>query len=239
MARFDPRLLPKAFAACPVCRAKGSLETKTVHGSDFYLSCVACNAMWVDLAVSGMRLVSGPEEHLVRKSLADWAALCGAPVDLSVMDVQPETVAAPTSTSKSGILNRRLGPRGVVIALLAFFLPVIGLVFLMNSGGGESQPSPTKLDAGVRFDGTQFTITNNDGFDWVDVAFELNETGLFSDGYLLKYPLIKASSTYTVGALQFAKPDGTRFNPFTTKPTKVSITCKVDSGQDGYWYGGW
>ena len=42
--------------------------------------------------------------------------------------------------------------------------------------------------------------------------------GVFGDAYELNVDQIKAGETYTVGAMQFAKPDGTRFNPFQTKP---------------------
>ncbi len=44
--------------------------------------------------------------------------------------------------------------------------------------------------------------------------------------------------TYTVGVMQFAKGDGTRFNPFTTKPQKFTIWCDTPRG-NGFWGGGW
>lgn len=45
---------------------------------------------------------------------------------------------------------------------------------------------------------------------------------------------IEAGTTYSIGAMQFTLKDGTRFNPFQTKPKDFSIGC--DNGF-GYW--GW
>jgi hypothetical protein len=109
-----------------------------------------------------------------------------------------------------------------------------------------SPPSPAPhathhvvdLMATVRFDGTRFTISNRDAFAWHDVELEING-GLFTGGYKLSVPVIEAGRTYSVGALQFAKSDGTRFNPFQTKPTKLSISCQTGSGDHGFYVGGW
>lgn len=89
------------------------------------------------------------------------------------------------------------------------------------------------LKAEIRFDGSQFIITNNDSFDWIDVKFKLNE-GIIKTGYRLNTDRIKAGHIYTVGALQFAKPDGTRFNPITMKPQSMFIIC-----DQGNWNGEW
>lgn len=89
------------------------------------------------------------------------------------------------------------------------------------------------LKAGIRFDGSQFIITNNNSFDWTDVKFKLNE-GIIKAGYRLNVDRIKAGHIYTVGAMQFTKPDGTRFNPFTMKPQTMFIFC-----DEGDWNGEW
>jgi len=94
-----------------------------------------------------------------------------------------------------------------------------------------------ELKATVRFTGTQFVITNNDAFDWTDLKMEIN-SGLISSGYVLRVDRMSAGETYTVGALQFAKSDGTRFNPFTTKPQNLSIWADTPHGKC-FWYGGW
>jgi hypothetical protein len=93
------------------------------------------------------------------------------------------------------------------------------------------------LNASVAFDQGQFIISNADSFDWTNVKFEI-KSGRVSSGYELKAALIKAGHSYTVGAMQFAKADGTRFNPFTTKAQKLSIFCDTPEGRGSY-FGAW
>ena len=83
-------------------------------------------------------------------------------------------------------------------------------------------PEVRGIAASVSFTGTQFTITNHEDQDWVNVRFELNP-GLISSGYTLKVQLIEAGTTYTVGAMQFANSKGERFNPYQMKPQKFNI----------------
>ena len=47
-----------------------------------------------------------------------------------------------------------------------------------------------------------------------------------------------AGETYTVGAMQFAKSDGEKFNPITHKPLNFSIWCDTPKGK-GFYYGSW
>lgn len=81
---------------------------------------------------------------------------------------------------------------------------------------------PRDIKASVSFDGTQFTITNNENQDWTNVRFEVN-AGAFSSGYTYKVQEIKPGVVYTVGAMQFANSKGERFNPFLKKPTSFNI----------------
>ena len=97
----------------------------------------------------------------------------------------------------------------------------------------EEAPKAEVLKAEIRFDGSQFIITNNDNFDWTDVKFQLNE-GIIRAGYRLNTDRVEAGHIYTVGVLQFAKPDGTRFNPITMKPQSMFIFC-----DQGSWNGEW
>ena len=99
--------------------------------------------------------------------------------------------------------------------------------------------SVANLKASVRFTDTKFMITNNDVFDWTNVKMEING-GLIRGGYVLKHPVMEAGQTYTVGAMQFAKGNGERFNPFTMKPNKFDIYSRDDRGiAKGLWIGGW
>ena len=125
---------------------------------------------------------------------------------------------------------------------LGFLVLVIIVYFIMfnpfTSQEKETQPSSIYLNASVRFTGTQFIIENNDNFDWFNVKMEVNGSFL-KGGFILKTDRMKAGETYTVGALQFAKKDGTRFNPVTYKPQKFDISCDTLKGEDAFWAGGW
>ncbi len=97
----------------------------------------------------------------------------------------------------------------------------------------KETPSYVDLNASVSFTGTQFIITNNDSFDWRNVELEINP-GLLKSGYKLKAGLMSAGESYTIGAMQFAKRDGERFNPFAIKPQSMSIFCDTSKGRGSY-----
>lgn len=106
----------------------------------------------------------------------------------------------------------------------------------------EATPSPTpeakkEMKGSAAFNGTQFAVTNKNDFDWLECKFEAN-SGLIKGGYTYNAPLaIKAGETYSVGARQFAKGDGTRFDPINIKAQNFSANCKDDKGEMlfGYW----
>ena len=124
------------------------------------------------------------------------------------------------------------------------FLGIIILIAFIIFGGGngedekETQPSSIYLNASVKHTGTQFIIENNDSFDWLNVKMEVNGS-ILKGGFILKTDRMKAGETYTVGTLQFAKKDGTRFNPITYKPQNFDIYCNTPKGEDAFWSGGW
>ena len=122
---------------------------------------------------------------------------------------------------------------GVLLAIVIIISVIIGTCL-----GGESDTTEVTLNAKVVYDDGQFIITNNDSFVWTDVEFDLNyET--WSSGYTYHTGRLEANTVYTVGSMQFAKSDGTMFNPFTQKPLKMSIHCKTPDGKDAWWFGGW
>jgi len=95
------------------------------------------------------------------------------------------------------------------------------------------EDEPRDINATVSFDGTQFTIANREGQDWVNVRFEVNP-GLISSGYTLKVQRIEANTIYTVGAMRFTNADGERFNPFTHKPQSFNIIDFSTTWPDQY-----
>lgn len=140
-------------------------------------------------------------------------------------------------------MNRERVLRHVISMFMLSFLLFLaaGSTDSGDSGGSSSSSSSSSstidLNASVRFSGTQFIIQNKDSFDWTNVKLEVNSK-TFSSGYILKSGRMTAGETYTVGALQFAKSDGEKFNPFTHKPLNFSIWCDTPKGK-GFYYGSW
>ena len=117
--------------------------------------------------------------------------------------------------------------------LLFFIILAVGSVDTdSGSSSSSSTPKPERpdLDSTVLFTGTEFVISNNNDFDWTNVKLEIN-SGLIRGGYTSREGGMSAGQTYTVGAAQFSKADGERFNPFTHKVKSMIITCD-DGGFD-------
>lgn len=143
---------------------------------------------------------------------------------------------------------------GCLVIILAFIIiGVIGsIVGDFGSTGVSGSPtgvapkagnhqkggsSTVDLTARVRFTGNQIVVHNGDAFDWTNVKLEIN-SGLLSGGYVLNLPRMRAGEECSVGTMQFAKPNGERFNPFTHKPQKFTIWCDTMKGK-GFYYGEW
>lgn len=135
------------------------------------------------------------------------------------------------------------------LILLCWLLCILvpgGVVAILSEKENKPENKPEKsrteastvdLNASVRFTGTQFVVSNNDAFDWTNLELEIN-SGLVSSGFVLRTQRMRTGGTYTVGAAQFAKPDGKRFNPVEFKPQNLSIRCNTPSGR-GVYYGTW
>lgn len=87
------------------------------------------------------------------------------------------------------------------------------------------------LRAQVKFTGSSFVIRNENRFDWRDVTFKIYQGGL-KDGYFYKVSIVSSQTAYTVGAMQFVKRNGVRFNPFKEKPKNFSIQCTTPNGKE-------
>jgi hypothetical protein len=128
--------------------------------------------------------------------------------------------------------------------LLIFFI-IIMAVFLFGANGSNknsssnssTKPSTEKLNASVIFTGTQFEITNQNSTDWEGCRFTVNGKYNYPSKTSDWVPSnrlgpIKAGETVKMGAATFTLNDGTRFNPFSTKPQNLSADC---TGTFGYW----
>lgn len=122
------------------------------------------------------------------------------------------------------------------IAVVAVLL-VIVLAAMFSSPDQPADESIT-LTATVNFDGARFIVTNASKTQrWTDTTLAVNSR-LFGGGYELNVGDVAPLGTVTAGAMQFAKPDGTRFNPIQMKPQTLNISAIVD-GKRGFYYGGW
>ena len=117
----------------------------------------------------------------------------------------------------------------IITAIIAVFVIIIAVAI----GTCDTETTTIDILANVSYKDGQFTITNKNSFDWHDVKLYVNTD------YTLRHPMIEANTTYTVGSMQFAKDDGTMFNPFTMKPVKFTIRADTPDGKRGWWSGGW
>ena len=121
---------------------------------------------------------------------------------------------------------------------------VIGLIgwwifsSMLSNKANNATSKTISITASVSYTGTQIIIANNDSFNWDNTSISINPGILtkatsFDTGYSLDVGTIKPNNIYRFGILNFAKSDGTRFNPFQTKPQMIVITCKTPTGEDG------
>lgn len=170
------------------------------------------------------------QENLVQHQ---FCASCGKPLD--------ETVQAQPATTKGSRKHPELPLWQRVFCLLCLGLTGWMLYATMPKSAPRHsavKPAPTFLDlqASVKMGGGQFVITNQDSFDWTNVELEINDPGLFKEGYVQKISRLVAGETYTVGVMQFANKNGMRFNPLTMKAKAVSVWSDTPNGK-GRWYG--
>ncbi len=143
---------------------------------------------------------------------------------------------------KKRIDKKKTKPATIGCSVLIILVALVAIINLLKPPSEQESKAPPEplyidLNASVRFTGTQFIITNKDSFNWRNVELEINP-GLLKSGYKLNAGLMSAGETYTVGAMQFAKPDGTRFNPLSIKPQSISISCDTPKGK-GFYSGKW
>jgi hypothetical protein len=162
---------------------------------------------------------------------------CGGelPKNDNLCPVCKKRVLADVYSKNSPAIVRQLsGPLGCLV-----FIGIIVAMFMIIGSMAPKQPEKKPdidLNASVQFTGTQFIIRNNDDFDWTDVRLVV-DMGVLS-GYTFKASVLKAHGTYKVGAAEFVKNDGLRFNPFERKPQTFYIGCTTPQG-GGSFLTGW
>lgn len=128
------------------------------------------------------------------------------------------------------IMPRREPDRDRHDALTGIFAGALLFVWVLACSGGGGMVDVT---AEVSFSGAQFTVRNPTAQSWTDLRFKLN------DEFQLKVARLPAGESLTVGAMQFAKSDGTRFNAFQMKPLNISMTATLPDGKTAWYYGRW
>lgn len=124
----------------------------------------------------------------------------------------------------------------LTVVLIFITMGIIGSALSNSSGGNVNKK--TDFKASAYFTGTQFVISNEDSQDCQSARVIINIT--WNGGYTLEGYNLEKGQTYTVGAGQFTLSDGTRLNPFTTKPKSISITCQGNNELNGATYiGNW
>jgi hypothetical protein len=124
-----------------------------------------------------------------------------------------------------------------IAALVGFFQGFTGSGSPDSSNTTPTHERQQTFHVNVHYTGTQFVITNLDKFDCQNSTMEING-GLLKGGYSYDGYILEAGQEYTVGAAQFTKSDGTRFNPFAIKPQNISIGCRGDNElTSAIWYG--
>jgi hypothetical protein len=114
---------------------------------------------------------------------------------------------------------------GCIVLLIAG----VGFIFWTVSNS-DVETSDSELKASITREGSTFFITNDDSFDWNSVELQLNDWAFKQAGYFSYIPSLKAGEMTQVGVIEFAKKDGTRFNPLATKIQKLRIWAKTPSG---------
>jgi hypothetical protein len=116
-------------------------------------------------------------------------------------------------------------------------LKVVTLLGVLAAVGGcpalaKRESSPVRLNADVKFTGTQFTIRNPSAVDWTNGKAEINCE------YEYRFGTLPAGRIVEIGAMQFASANGEPFAPFHMQP--VNVVVAVDLPDDrGMWQGGW
>jgi hypothetical protein len=146
----------------------------------------------------------------------------------------PTVVAGSTPLPVTAATTRQR--RSLVGKVIAGVIALLLMGWCARQIDPTSAPSRTvKLDAEVKFNGLQFTIRNPSKVDWANGKAEIN--GVFN-GYEYKFGSLAAGQTIQVGALQFAKRNGERFNPIQMKPQEFYVYADIPGGS-GVWQGGW
>ena len=109
---------------------------------------------------------------------------------------------------------------GIPLLLLAITAGI-----LIGSGLCTRAPETAEIIPTITGSDLELTVTNEDAFDWTNVQLELN--------IVFRYEIaaIHAGEPLHIQLQNFAKLDGTKFDPLTEKPGQLRIVCDTPEGK--------
>ena len=102
----------------------------------------------------------------------------------------------------------------------------------------STEDSSVRLNAKVIYTGAQFTISNNDSYDWSNVELQINSETTGSD-FNFRVPKIPAGQSYTIHATKFSTKNGDCFDPYQMKLRRFRIQCESPNGKYGTYFARW
>lgn len=147
----------------------------------------------------------------------------------SVEQIQAPVVTAAKSSKLDRILKIGFGS---ILALTLISMAVTALRQPNTTTPRKPIAPAPVMTVDMRFNGTQFTVKNTGNQAWDYATIEIN------DGFKVSIGELAAGATTTIGAMNFANKDGTRFNPFSMKPQEVYITGTI-AGRSASYGGKW
>lgn len=137
------------------------------------------------------------------------------------MGTEDESKSTSLSEDSRKLLNRPQWQLALVIVAAAIMAVVVVVLICQNRN--------VPINADVRYNtllgSGDFTIQNNDDFDWTDVRLTLNKV------YVCELEAIPAGETRQVWTGEFKKDDGTEFSAWTTVVKTLYIDCHTPSGK--------
>jgi hypothetical protein len=139
----------------------------------------------------------------------------------------------------SGRIKCRAGGKLPNTAILIIGLSAVVLIVIVIALVATCRSSSRNvgLNAEVTFSANEFVISNKNDFDWTNVQMQINEV-VAIPGFSCSIPKIAAGETYTVFSNRFFTPDGSQFDPTTTKIQRFTIACDTPKGP-GSWSSTW
>jgi hypothetical protein len=113
-------------------------------------------------------------------------------------------------------------------------LAVLGLLLIIGMAVkiGTYTNAANQLKVSIQYDESQLRITNNDNFEWKDVRLVIIA---YSSDYKLNIPNIMPHAEMSMNLNQFAKDDGTKFEPSYLHQSEFYINAQVGNDQWSSW----